>query len=94
MLLILVKADGVLWFYSGFAVPSILMAGVAVPLWASQRCGLSCHRIRVIQWYVSFIYYTATYIQTALGRLLAFEDLKDNCWRGDSILFFSREACL
>ncbi|CAN0432573.1 unnamed protein product [Laminaria digitata] len=50
ILLIYIKADGVLWFHSAFAVPSIVMGMVIVPLWASQPYGMACHRVRVIQW--------------------------------------------
>lgn len=57
LLLIWVKADWVLWFHSGFAVPSILMAGIAVPFWAKQKYGFSCHRVRVIVWCVTLSYF-------------------------------------
>jgi len=48
-MLLYLKADSVLWYYSGFAVPPILMVGVCMPLWAKQSYGMSVHRVRVIQ---------------------------------------------
>lgn len=50
MLLIYIEADTVLWYYSGFAVPSILMVSVVMPIWAKQPYGMPVHRVRVIQW--------------------------------------------
>ncbi|CAM9712879.1 unnamed protein product, partial [Hapterophycus canaliculatus] len=51
MLLIYIKADSVLWYYSGFAVPSILIVSVIMPIWAKQPYGMPVHRVRVIQCY-------------------------------------------
>lgn len=50
ILLIFIKADSVLWYYSGFAVPSIAMSAIVLPFWSKQPYGMSCHRVRVIQW--------------------------------------------
>eukprot|EP00903_Cladosiphon_okamuranus_P008151 g7850.t1 len=51
ILLLYIKADTVLWYYSGFTVPTILMVTVAMPLWSKQPYGMPVHRVRVIQCY-------------------------------------------
>ncbi|CAM9213979.1 unnamed protein product [Ectocarpus sp. 12 AP-2014] len=51
MLLVWVEADGVLWYHSGFALPSLIFAGIILPLWSKQRYGMACHRVKIIQYY-------------------------------------------
>lgn len=50
LLLVWIHADDVLWYHSGFMVPAILCAILVMPLWSTQRYGMACHRIRVLQW--------------------------------------------
>lgn len=52
LLLVWVKADAVLWYHSIFVLPSIIFAGIIMPLWAKQRYGMACHRVKIIQWWV------------------------------------------
>lgn len=49
MLLVWVEADGVLWYHSGFVLPSLIFAGIVLPLWSKQHYGMSSHRIKIIQ---------------------------------------------
>ncbi|CAB1108090.1 GT2 [Ectocarpus sp. CCAP 1310/34] len=49
MLLVWVEADGVLWYHSGFVMPSLIFAGIVLPLWSKQHYGMSSHRIKIIQ---------------------------------------------
>ncbi|CAM9337250.1 unnamed protein product [Ectocarpus fasciculatus] len=51
MLLVWVEADGVLWYHSGFVLPSLIFAGIVLPLWSKQHYGMSSHRIKIIQYY-------------------------------------------
>ncbi|CAM9131093.1 unnamed protein product [Ectocarpus sp. 12 AP-2014] len=51
MLLVWVEADGVLWYHSGFMLPSLIFAGIVLPLWSKQHYGMSSHRIKIIQYY-------------------------------------------
>ena len=50
LLLVWMRADGVLWYHSGFVLPSIILAGLIMPLWSKQPYGMPCHRVKVIQW--------------------------------------------
>lgn len=49
MLLVWMKADMVLWYYIGFAVPSIVFSCIIIPLWSKAKYGMACYRIKVIQ---------------------------------------------
>ncbi|CAM9226801.1 unnamed protein product [Ectocarpus sp. 6 AP-2014] len=51
MLLVWVEADGVLWHHSGFMLPSLLFAGIVLPLWSKQHYGMPSYRIKIIQYY-------------------------------------------
>lgn len=50
LLLVWIKADGVLWYHSLFALPSIIFAAIIMPCWSKQRYGMACHRVKIIQW--------------------------------------------
>ena len=52
LMLVWINADKILWYHAGFALPSIAFATVVMPGWCTQRYGMACHRVRVIQWYV------------------------------------------
>lgn len=49
ILLIYVEAESVRWYYSGFALPSLIMVTIVMPLWSKQPYGMPVHRVRVIQ---------------------------------------------
>ncbi|CAM9907342.1 unnamed protein product [Ascophyllum nodosum] len=52
LMLVWINADNILWYHAGFALPSIAFVTVVMPGWCTQRYGMACHRVRVIQWYV------------------------------------------
>ncbi|CAM9907274.1 unnamed protein product, partial [Ascophyllum nodosum] len=51
LMLVWINADEILWYHAGFTLPAILFAAVIMPLWSTQRYGMACHRVRVIQCY-------------------------------------------
>eukprot|EP00903_Cladosiphon_okamuranus_P011815 g11103.t1 len=54
LLLVWLKADGVLWVYFGFTVPAAVFALVVVPSWSKQDSifrAMASHRVRVLQSY-------------------------------------------
>ncbi|CAN0133205.1 unnamed protein product [Laminaria digitata] len=51
LLLVWMESDGVLWYHSAFALPSIVFAAVFMPFWSKQPYGMACHRVKVLQCY-------------------------------------------
>lgn len=49
LLLIWVVPSAVAWFNVAFAVPSILLASIVMPLWSRQRYGFEAGQVKVIQ---------------------------------------------
>ena len=55
LLLVWFRGEWVMWYYTAFAVPSIIFSAIIMPFWSKQdmvRRGMAVHRVKVIQWYV------------------------------------------
>ncbi|CAN0266234.1 unnamed protein product [Ectocarpus fasciculatus] len=64
MLLVWMEADGVLWYHSGFVMPSLIFAGIIMPLWSKQRYGLAAQRVKVLQCYAHLFAIKDTFMGT------------------------------
>ncbi|CAM9713813.1 unnamed protein product [Ectocarpus sp. 12 AP-2014] len=64
MLLVWMEADGVLWYHSGFVMPSLIFAGIIMPLWSKQRYGSAAQRVKVLQCYAHLFAIKDTFMGT------------------------------
>ncbi|CAM9911429.1 unnamed protein product, partial [Ascophyllum nodosum] len=54
LLLVWFRGERVMWYYTAFAVPSIIFSAIIMPFWSKQdmvRRGMAVHRVKVIQCY-------------------------------------------
>eukprot|EP00903_Cladosiphon_okamuranus_P011009 g10398.t1 len=75
LLLVWTAADGLLWYHSGFVLPSIIFASIIMPLWSKQPYGMACHRVKIIQCYAhmfaikdTFMGRSAPWVPSGHGR--------------------------